>query len=239
MVRAGQLCIRQTPSTGTVGRVTLPRLHRVLQASMGWTNAHLHEFIINGVRYSTPDPDWSDELRQKDERGVALRNALGGESRCFDYVYDFGDDWHHVLMLEDRHATAGRKKGYSVRCRRKCVSTGRRWWPAWLRGFCGCHHSSKTQAALGVFDLGRRAFRSSAFRSRIRSARVGEDEELITTQAFFRRSGSSGTCVASLSQLPSTTRVVKNPTAGRGPPSGTTSVASPLPPPNRRPLLEA
>src|SRR5262249_49485333 len=77
--------------------ITLPRLHRVLQTSMGWTNSHLHEFIISGVKYSTPDPDWSEEPNRRDERGVVLCKALGTDARCFDYIYDFGDDWHHVV----------------------------------------------------------------------------------------------------------------------------------------------
>jgi hypothetical protein len=92
--------------------ITLPRLHRVLQASMGWTNSQLHEFVISGVKYSTPDPDWSEELNQRDERGVALYKALGTHARCFDYIYDFGDDWHHVVLQEDRHASlSGRATG--------------------------------------------------------------------------------------------------------------------------------
>jgi hypothetical protein len=92
--------------------ITLPRLHRVLQASMGWTNSHLHQFVINGVRYSEPDPDWTDELKQVDERRVVLQRALGTETRCFDYIYDFGDDWHHIVVLEDPYATVtGREAG--------------------------------------------------------------------------------------------------------------------------------
>jgi hypothetical protein len=74
--------------------IMLPTLHEVLQATLGWTNSHLHEFVINGVRYSDPDPD---------EHGVALQEALGMDARCFDYVYDFGDDWHHVVLVEDQH----------------------------------------------------------------------------------------------------------------------------------------
>jgi Plasmid pRiA4b ORF-3-like protein len=61
--------------------ITLPRLHRVLQASLGWTNSHLHEFIINGVRYSEPDPDGSEELHQVDERRMILHRPDGG-MRC-------------------------------------------------------------------------------------------------------------------------------------------------------------
>ena len=92
--------------------ITLPRLHRVLQASMGWTNSHLHEFVINGVRYGEPDPDWDEELKQVDERRVLLHRALGHEARCFDYIYDFGDDWHHIVVVEDPYASRpGREAG--------------------------------------------------------------------------------------------------------------------------------
>ncbi len=83
--------------------ITLPTLHEVLQAAVGWTNSHLHEFVINGVRYSDPDPDLDAESDDVDEHGVALQEALGMDARCFDYVYDFGDDWHHVVLVEDQH----------------------------------------------------------------------------------------------------------------------------------------
>ena len=33
---------------------------------------------------------------------VALGAALGRESRTFDYLYDFGDGWHHAVVVEDR-----------------------------------------------------------------------------------------------------------------------------------------
>ncbi len=95
--------------------ITLPKLHRVLQIALGWTNSHLHEFVIRGVRYSDPDPDWADELRHVDERGIVLEKALGADARCFDYVYDFGDDWHHVVLLEDRHPQ-GTQAPSSISC---------------------------------------------------------------------------------------------------------------------------
>jgi hypothetical protein len=93
--------------------ITLPILHRVFQAAVGWTNSHLHEFVIGGVRYSEPDPDFDEELHV-DERNVELQKALGMDARCFDYVYDFGDDWHHVVMVEDQHIDAKRPK--LIRC---------------------------------------------------------------------------------------------------------------------------
>jgi hypothetical protein len=84
--------------------IRLPKLHRVFQTALGWTDSHLHEFVIAGKRYSTPDPDWAAELKQRNERLVVLEKALGHEARCFDYIYDFGDDWHHVVVIEDPHA---------------------------------------------------------------------------------------------------------------------------------------
>lgn len=34
--------------------MTLAHLHHILQAAMGWTDAHLHQFTIEGVRYGPP-----------------------------------------------------------------------------------------------------------------------------------------------------------------------------------------
>ncbi|MGH8864135.1 MAG: plasmid pRiA4b ORF-3 family protein, partial [Burkholderiales bacterium] len=81
--------------------IRLPALHRVFQAALGWTDSHLHEFIINGRRYAEPNPDWNEELKQQDERRVVLADALGSEARTFEYVYDFGDHWHHAVVVED------------------------------------------------------------------------------------------------------------------------------------------
>lgn len=95
--------------------ITLPKLDRVLQAAVGWTNSHLHEFVIRGVRYSDPEPDFADELEHVDEKGVVLYQALGLDARCFDYVYDFGDDWHHVVLVEDQRATTS-EAASTIRC---------------------------------------------------------------------------------------------------------------------------
>ncbi len=33
--------------------VTLAKLHQILQAAMGWTDSHLHEYVIARKRYGT------------------------------------------------------------------------------------------------------------------------------------------------------------------------------------------
>ena len=83
--------------------ITLPKLDRVIQTALGWTNSHPHEFVINGTHYAVRDADWVDDLPHVDERRVVLHEALGMDTRCFDYVYDFGDDWHHLVLVENRY----------------------------------------------------------------------------------------------------------------------------------------
>lgn len=85
--------------------ILLPQLHTVLQRTLGWTDSHLHEFVIGGVHYAEPDPDdgFRSKTVQRDERRAELDRALGPVARAFDYLYDFGDDWHHLVVVEDRH----------------------------------------------------------------------------------------------------------------------------------------
>jgi hypothetical protein len=65
---------------------------------MGWDNSHLHEFEIDGVRYSAPGFDLDVVL---DESRVALWElGLGAKDR-FDYCYDFGDNWQHTICVQE------------------------------------------------------------------------------------------------------------------------------------------
>lgn len=87
--------------------ITLDKLHDTIQAVMGWTDSHLHEFIINGVRYGVDDPMGFEDERVVDERRVTLAEALGSAVRTFDYIYDFGDNWHHAVTVEALEPTDG------------------------------------------------------------------------------------------------------------------------------------
>ncbi|OLM28126.1 hypothetical protein Ae717Ps2_6754 [Pseudonocardia sp. Ae717_Ps2] len=82
--------------------VTLAVLHQVIQEAMGWESSHLHKFTINDTCYGIPDPDWDPAWdlgdRTHDEQAVTLAQLfqVGQEA---DYVYDFGDNWHHTLTV--------------------------------------------------------------------------------------------------------------------------------------------
>jgi hypothetical protein len=80
------------------GKFSLYKLHQVIQLAMGWTNSHLHHFIIDGHYYSIPSPeDWEPV---KDERRYTLRQLAPYVKRKFVYEYDFGDSWTHAIVVE-------------------------------------------------------------------------------------------------------------------------------------------
>jgi hypothetical protein len=86
---------------------TLRELHGLLQAGLGWTDSHLHQFTAGDVRYGVPDPDWAD-LQVQDEAAVRLRDLPAR----FEYLYDFGDSWEHdVDVLGPAGETPGCVEG--------------------------------------------------------------------------------------------------------------------------------
>jgi len=82
--------------------VTLHRLHLILQRVMGWTNSHLYSFKIGADEYAMPDPDNElYELPFKNSKRVKLSQLLKKKGQTFQYVYDFGDNWTHQLVVEN------------------------------------------------------------------------------------------------------------------------------------------
>lgn len=79
--------------------ITLAKLHRIIQAAMGWTDSHLHEFEIAEERYGVPDPDDPFGPPVVSEARAKLGKSLSGMA-SLRYVYDFGDDWVHKIKVE-------------------------------------------------------------------------------------------------------------------------------------------
>ena len=78
---------------------TLAQLHRVIQAVMGWQDAHLHQFEVAGRVYGIPDPDGMLEFI--DDRKIRLCDLNLTRRTRIGYTYDFGDEWVHTLKLEE------------------------------------------------------------------------------------------------------------------------------------------
>ena len=83
---------------------TLDRLHEHLQSAMGWTNSHLHQFLINGRCYGDPEllDDGFDPSSGVDSTQTPMSTVLpaNGAPACFEYHYDFGDGWVHDVLFE-------------------------------------------------------------------------------------------------------------------------------------------
>lgn len=80
------------------GDITLDRLHYIIQIAMGWTNSHLHQFLIAQACYSDPTFEVEDA---KDERKVRLSDISRAKGARFAYEYDFGDGWEHTIVIDD------------------------------------------------------------------------------------------------------------------------------------------
>ena len=86
------------------GDLTLPRLHDVIQAVMGWTDSHLHRFRTGSDHrslyfVSTFDLDEGEDGVPEDD--VRLDQLVAVEGDALWYEYDFGDGWDHVLRVEE------------------------------------------------------------------------------------------------------------------------------------------
>jgi hypothetical protein len=81
------------------GDTSLDKLHDVIQVAMGWTNSHLHQFIVDGAYFGPFDPEYP-EPPMGDETQSTLRQIAKGQGSVFTYEYDFGDSWHHELLVE-------------------------------------------------------------------------------------------------------------------------------------------
>ena len=81
---------------------TLVELHELLQVTMGWDFEHLYRFIIGGVEYA--DLDMASQEDAQDACETNLSEVLPAKNRRprFHYEYDFGDQWMHQLVVEER-----------------------------------------------------------------------------------------------------------------------------------------
>ncbi|MBV9313133.1 MAG: plasmid pRiA4b ORF-3 family protein [Pseudonocardia sp.] len=98
-MRTTRLSITMRDVNPTVLRVvdvptacTLAELHYLLQAALGWTDSHLHEFEAGELHYGIPSGDGPPV---RDETAAGLREL----PEKFVYIYDYGDRWTHDIAV--------------------------------------------------------------------------------------------------------------------------------------------
>lgn len=78
----------------------LDRFHQVIQLTMGWWNAHLHEFRIGGRKFGMNIGVEYDWQLVEEETKFYLKNFPFEIGHTIQYLYDFGDNWEHLLEIE-------------------------------------------------------------------------------------------------------------------------------------------
>ena len=87
--------------------ISLADLHHILQLVMGWTNSHLHRFVIHSKEYGIAYDGglgFDDDPRQ-----IRLRDFQFRLRERFLYEYDFGDTWQHDVRIEQILAAEGNR----------------------------------------------------------------------------------------------------------------------------------
>jgi len=76
--------------------VSLARLHDIVQAAFGWEGGHLHVFDTAYGEFGQADR----ELGHRAEAPVTLEQVAPQVKDRIRYIYDFGDDWDHEILVE-------------------------------------------------------------------------------------------------------------------------------------------
>ena len=99
--------------------ISFYRLHMIIQNVMGWWNSHLHEFSVNGLRIGDPYDDDTGEVT--DSKKVRLEEFLSHEKQIFTYIYDFGDNWEHIILIEKTlERDPSKKYPFCIAAKRNC-----------------------------------------------------------------------------------------------------------------------
>ena len=82
--------------------ITFYQFHLMIQEAMGWTNSHLHEFKAGNFSIGDTGEEACEfgDPPQWEERDKKISDYFSKERTRLSYVYDFGDNWEHTIVLE-------------------------------------------------------------------------------------------------------------------------------------------
>jgi hypothetical protein len=89
---------------------TFMQFHTVIQVSFGWLDSHMFQFSPKGwgssPQIQMPDDEddsfspFGKKVDSLDCEDVILSDIFTIEKQKYSYIYDFGDDWNHQIILE-------------------------------------------------------------------------------------------------------------------------------------------
>lgn len=89
------------------GAFNLSRLHDIIRLSMGWSGAHVHQFLIGKICYEPTGTSTAlREVKRFDENKYKLYTLEDDMRFMFTYLYGAGEGWEHEIHLEEVVAPA-------------------------------------------------------------------------------------------------------------------------------------
>jgi len=95
--------------------ITFHEFHKIIQICMGWENYHMYQFSPSGydsypcMELKTPDSEsvfspisrlTKGDALTYDSSKAKLSDYFSAKGQKLTYIYDFGDDWNHVISLK-------------------------------------------------------------------------------------------------------------------------------------------
>jgi hypothetical protein len=163
------------------GDYTFWDLHVAIQGAFAWNDSHLHEFKVttrNGNRISFGLPVDGDFDRGPDgalleDWRYRVADYLHTKSQRIEYLYDFGDNWDHIVIFEEALAKATGKT--YPRC-----TAGERSGPP---DDCGGPHGYESLLEILAAPSHEKYKSSHAWAARMKGARGKFDPEAFDEQA--------------------------------------------------------
>lgn len=87
--------------------ISFEELHQIVEIAFDWNGYHLHDFMIseNGkpilnILCDEEDMSYPSQIPTAMEHDIKIREYLPKHKELV-YTYDFGDDWEHIIEVED------------------------------------------------------------------------------------------------------------------------------------------
>ncbi|KAL9547704.1 hypothetical protein MBANPS3_006049 [Mucor bainieri] len=84
---------------------SLKKFNDIIQATMGWTGYHLHQFhtkdgtLITNSGFGDDDFDFLPKSLKEEQ--LSLDSVLKAKGDTLFYTYDMGDSWDHIITLKE------------------------------------------------------------------------------------------------------------------------------------------
>jgi hypothetical protein len=84
-------------------------LHVAIQDSMGWSDSHLHDFITTNPKTGAPEHigipeevygEMGEDYDTLASWDIKIKDYFSDHRSSMIYLYDFGDDWEHLIEFE-------------------------------------------------------------------------------------------------------------------------------------------